>query len=190
MVKPRLWIGEDDGRIALLADNVVQSILVEEGTPGGYWAAMLPDVRPRRALLLGLGGGTLARLLARRFGSLSIVGVDDDAELLALARAELGLGQEGLEIRLADAFAFVASCPEQFDYLAVDLYRSGALDRRVFGRPFLRSLKRLASPGAEIVFNLHRQRDLEPWLARIARVLAVRGTETVGENVVLRAGVR
>jgi spermidine synthase len=173
-----------------LVDNVVQSILVEPGTPGGYWAKMLPSVRPRCALLLGLGGGTLARLLALRFGPLPIVGIDDDAELLALAQSRFELGQEGLEIRLADAFAFVARCSEQFDYVAVDLYRSGALDRRVLGRPFLRSLKRLATPGAEIAFNLNRRRNLEPWLARIERVLVVRTTERVGENTVVRAGVR
>src|SRR5438270_2141889 len=82
-------IGEDAGRAALLVDGVVQSISPEDGlTSGGYWAAMVPSIRPSRALILGLGGGTLARLLLARWGdSLRIVGVDDDPSIVETAIA-------------------------------------------------------------------------------------------------------
>jgi spermidine synthase len=88
---PRVRIAEDDGRRALLVDGVVQSVAVEPGLEvGGYWSALLPSVRPRRALVLGLGGGTLVHLLRRRFGDVSIVGVEVDENVLALAESELG----------------------------------------------------------------------------------------------------
>src|SRR5688572_25904299 len=68
---PKVRIGEDGGRAALLVDGVVQSISPADGLAvGGYWAAMVPDERPRSALILGLGGGTLARLLQARWGDL------------------------------------------------------------------------------------------------------------------------
>src|SRR5258707_8421030 len=84
----RVRIGEDGGRAALLVDGVVQSISPEDGLiDGGYWAAMVPDERPRRALILGLGGGTLSTLLQVRWGELRIVGVDDDRSILETANA-------------------------------------------------------------------------------------------------------
>src|SRR5712692_7509253 len=76
-------IGEDSGRAALLVDGVVQSISPEDGlVGGGYWAAMVPDDPPRNALILGLGGGTLARLLQARWGEVPIVGVDNDPDIV------------------------------------------------------------------------------------------------------------
>lgn len=187
----RPWIGEDEGRRALLVDGVVQSIAVEEGRAvDGYWAALVPGLRPRRALLLGLGGGTVLQLLRRRFGEVAVVAVEIDPEIVALARAELGLDLAGVELVLGDAVAFVQACQGRFDYVCVDLYRGDQLDRRVLGRPFLRALRALATPGAEIVFNLVRDRRLATAVQRIARVLPVRSTRLVGRNVVVWAGPR
>ena len=84
----RLRVGYDDGRRVLLADGVVFSVAVDSAEPpSGYWAAMLPQGSPRTALLLGLGGGTLAHLLARRYAGIQMVGVDADAELIDFARS-------------------------------------------------------------------------------------------------------
>ena len=184
-------IGEDDGRRALLVDGVVQSVAVEAGRQiDGYWAALLPSVRPRRALVLGLGGGTVVHLLQRRFGPTAVVGVEVDDEVLALARAELGLEVAGLEVVRQDALAYVADCRERFDFICVDLFRGARFERGILARPFLRRLKALATPGAEIVLNLFQDRRTDAYVQRIGRVLAVRSTERIGKNVVVRAGIR
>lgn len=80
----------DDGHPAILVDGVVQSVAVE-AAERGYWAALVPEVRPRAALVLGLGAGTVAALLARRFGPLSTVGVDNDADMVTHGPDALGL---------------------------------------------------------------------------------------------------
>jgi hypothetical protein len=73
----RLCVEEYEGHRALMADGVILSVAVGEADPPfGYWAAMLPEGSPKRALLLGLGAGTLAHLLTRRFPEIRIVGVD------------------------------------------------------------------------------------------------------------------
>src|SRR3954454_19502731 len=88
-------IGEDGGRTALLVDGVVQSVAVSSPDQAdGYWWDMLPDVRPRRALLLGLGGGTVAQLLQQRFGDVALVGVESDERVLTLARSTVLAGVE------------------------------------------------------------------------------------------------
>src|SRR5689334_290097 len=100
-----------DGRLALEVGNVTQSVTLPEDEAGevqGYWPLMLPERCPRRALLLGLGGGTLAALLARRCQRAAVVGVERNTEVLVLARREFGLDAlVGLEVVEADAFAWV-----------------------------------------------------------------------------------
>jgi spermidine synthase len=179
---------EDEGQRALLVDGVVQSVAVDGPTfrGPGYWPAMLPDVRPRRALLLGLGAGTIAHLLVRRFGPLPIVGVEADPDVLALARAQFGLDLLALTIVEGDAFEYVPSCAERFDYVAVDLYRGSELQGAALARPFLRALKELLLPGGQIYFNLFKDGRTARRLHRLHQVFPWAQTQAIGKNVVVR----
>ena len=184
---PRVRVAEDEGQRALLVDGVVQSVAVEGPTLGpGYWPTMLPDARPRRALLLGLGAGTIAHLLVRRFGPLPMVGVEADAEVLALARAEFGLALPSLAVVEGDALAYVGACGQRFDYVCVDLYRGAELERGALARPFLRALKKLLLPGGLAVFNLFRDRRTARRLHRLQQVFPWAEAQTVGKNVIVR----
>lgn len=68
-------------------------------------AAVLADPRPSVVLDVGCGTGTLARQLAEADGSVQVIGVDGDAQALALARQKAaGLGERvRFEEGLADA---------------------------------------------------------------------------------------
>ena len=181
-------IGEDGGRAALLVDGVVQSISPEDGLSlGGYWAAMLPDEPPRRALILGLGGGTLASLLRARWGALPIVGVDDDATILAVAREAGWLPTGGLDIVVCDAFEYVQACAERFDYVAIDLFRGPRMPGRVFGKPFLRRVRGLLGPRGRLAVNLFRDRRQAERVNRIALFFDIRRQVDVGGNVIVHA---
>ena len=97
-------LGEDDGRPVLLVNGAVQSVLADD--PEGYWQRMVPDVKPRRALLLGLGAGTVARLLHERFG-----------EVPLYARVDLAGGRV-MELELVEPFLFLGLHPPAADRLA------------------------------------------------------------------------
>lgn len=185
--EPRLV--QDRGYPALLVDGVIQSVSVEAAVASEYWPAMLPGVRPRRALLLGAGGGTLAALLTRRFGGVRILAVDDDLRVLRLGRQALYLDLPNVELALADAFAFCAACHGRFDFIAVDLFRGGTRPRAVLGRPFLHDLRRLAAPHALIAINLFRDRRTSMHITRIERVLTVTRRTDVGLNTILHCRV-
>ncbi len=188
---PRVRIADDEGQRALLVDGVVQSVAVDGPAIGpGYWPSMLPDARPRRALLLGLGGGTIAHLLVRRFGPIPMVGVEADAEVLALARAAFGLDLPSLIVVEGDALAFVAACADRFDYVCVDLYRGAELERGVLARPVLRAIKRVLVPGGLAVFNLFRDRRTERRVHRLRQVFAYAESETIAKNVLVRCPAR
>ncbi len=183
---PRFRVGEDEGRRALLRDGVILSVAIDgDGAPSGYWAAMLPEGSPRNALLLGLAGGTLAHLLARRYPAISMVGVDADADLIVFALEHFDLAMPNLEVVVADAFDYVGRCDRSFDFIAVDLFVGYDLQRGVLARPFLRRLKALAAKRGEIAFNLFRDRRTAQHLERIGRVLRVTHVDEVGKNVVV-----
>ncbi len=146
---------------------------------------MVPDVRPGRALLLGVGGGTLAALLTRRFGPIALVGLDDDPDVLTLGRRDFYLALPNLDLILADAVQFTLACPSRFDYVAVDLFHGASTPRALTSRPFLGALRRLASPNGVIVFNLFRDKRLPAEIQRIGRVLRVIRQVPVGKNVVI-----
>lgn len=187
---PRVRLGEDDGRAALLVDGVVQSISPADGAArGGYWAAMLPRDRPGRALILGLGGGTLAHLLVQRWGrALSIVGVEQEQAVLDTATAAGWLPLAGLSVVRTDAFAFVeASADHAFDYVALDLYRGRQFVGRGLTRPFLRQLRRALAPRGWLAVNLFRDAYTRRRIARIERVFRVHDLVQVRENVVVHA---
>jgi spermidine synthase len=183
-------IGEDNGRTALLVDGVVQSISPDAGlTTGGYWAAMVPqDQQPRRALFLGLGGGTVARLLQARWGDeVQMVGVEDDPGVIETARAVGWLPLPGLELVVEDAFAYVWRCADRFDYIALDLFRADELVRQELSRPFLRRLRDLLEPSGELAVNLFRDRRRASRLHRIEQVFDIRRVVEQGGNVIVHA---
>jgi spermidine synthase len=182
----RVELVDDGGRPALAIDGAVQSVALDAGgAAGGYWAAMLPDREPRDALLLGLGGGTIAHLLVRASGPLPIVGVDDDPAVVALGRAAFGLDLPNLEIALADAFTYVADCRRAFDFICVDLYRDGQIPARVCAPRFLADLERLLRPNGTAAFNLARDRLAGDRLRRLERRFLVVKRILVGFNLVV-----
>jgi spermidine synthase len=185
-------IGEDAGRTALLVDGVVQSISPADGlATGGYWAAMVPAVRPDRALILGLGGGTVARLLRARWGEHPrIVGVDDDVGIVETARTAGWLSNGDVEVVFADAFEYVRTCAERFDFVAIDLFRGERLIGRATTRPFLRSVRALLEPPAMLAINLYRDLHAPLRIARLERVFDIRDKVIVGGNVIVHAQAR
>jgi spermidine synthase len=176
-----------DDQLALVVEGVVQSVAVRSEDIGrGYWTALLPPSMPTSALVLGLGGGTVAQLLRQRFGELPILGVDDDPEVLAVARQAFGLGQiPGLRVVVDDAFEFVANCSERFDYVCVDLFRAGQIPRQVTATPFLRQVRRLLLAGGWAVFNLARDGRARERLHRLKRIFVVEHEILTGLNVVV-----
>ena len=166
-------------------DGTVQSVLADD--PFGYWHALVPNVKPRRGLLLGLGAGTVARLIHERFGPVPLVGVDDDPAVLAVAQDVLG-DLPAMEIVKDDACEYVewmAAAGEHFDYAAVDLYRGNRLAHGIVGRPFLKQLKSLLEPRGSACFNLFLERRAADRVRRIERVFGTVDRRMVGKNIII-----
>ncbi len=148
---------------------------------------MVPDDPPRNALILGLGGGTLARLLQVRWGDVPMVGVDDDEEIVETAARVGWLPRTGLEVVMTDAFEYVQTCERRFDFIAVDLFRGHHLAARALGRPFLRRVRALLEPRGRVAVNLFFDRHEREREMRVATMFDVYKTDRVGGNVIIHA---
>lgn len=95
---------------------------------GGVWDALaapvllLPPSRRRSLLVLGLAGGSVARVLRALAPAAQIVGVERDAGVLRAARRGLGLDALGVEVVEADARAYLARVRRRFDLIVEDLF--------------------------------------------------------------------
>ena len=129
---------------------------------GGVWDAlaapvlMLPPARRRALLVLGLGGGSAARVLRALAPQARIVGVERDPEVLRVAKRRLGLSALGVEVVQADARVYLARLRRRFDLIIEDLFVGSG--RRVHKPDWLAGavLARLASrltPGGLLVSN-------------------------------------
>jgi spermidine synthase len=170
-----------NGWDAFLVDGVVQSISpISALVDGGYWTVMLPFERPESALILGYGGGTLARLLRSKWGC-TITGVDDDPEIVAAGRQHWG--DVPATVVIGDACDYVKRCRERFDYVAIDLFRGQELEKRVLAKPFLRRVHNLLTPGGTVAVNLFRTHSS----LALAEVFSVRLSLIVRGNLIVHA---
>ncbi len=184
----------DDGARTLEVGGVTQSVEVPQPgeAPEGYWRLMLPPECLRRALLLGLGGGTVAHLLARRCPEAEMVGIDSDETVLALALQEFGLETlPRLRIEVADAFAWVAehsaSEPGGYDLICLDLFQGGRLAAGTLATAFLRQLAVLLEPGGTLAVNLMVTGRTPEQLHRLRRVFSIEREQRARGNLVVYA---
>jgi spermidine synthase len=151
---------------------------------------MLPNVRPTHALILGMGGGTIAHLLVRRFGPLPITGVESDPRIIELGISAFQLDLPYIEVFEGDAFIFVGNARGPYDYIAVDLFTAGQIPSRIFGRPFLKEIKRLLTPGGLAAVNFFKGRRTPQRLARLQAVFPRVSLVKSNENVIARCRAR
>jgi len=98
------------------------------GVTGGVWdllllpAFLLPAERPMRVLMLGVGGGTVLKMLERFIQPTKIIGVDLDPVHLQVAREHFEVGPE-VDLRKADAMTWVHRYDgAPFDLIIDDLF--------------------------------------------------------------------
>ena len=107
-------------------------------------------------LILGLGGGTVARQLLRFVPGVRIVGVEIDDGVVDLARRHLHL-DPSVDVVVADAYDYLASTTEKFDAVIDDLFLTGETDvvrSRVPDGDTLKLLRARLAPGGVVVANL------------------------------------
>ena len=141
---------------------------------GSVWDALvapllaLPQARRQRVLILGLGGGSAARLVRAVAPRARIVGVEFSAEVLAAARKHFDLDAIGVEVVHGDAHAFLRRSRARFDCVIEDVFvgTARALEKPAWlPRPGLElAARRLAAGGLLVVNTLDEHLEVRECL--------------------------
>jgi spermidine synthase len=125
---------------------------------------------PRRALLIGLGAGSLTKFLWRYRLQAKLTVIEINPAVLAAARQYFKLPDDPdrLRVEIADGADYVARTTQRFDLVMVDGFdanaRPGQLDTAAF---YLNCKARLTDDGLFSVNLLSRRKDYRVSLERI-----------------------
>lgn len=151
----RLIVGGYTQSVNLKAPKINERVW---GQMAGVVAGL--EISVGNCLILGLGGGTVAQLLVRKFPGLQITGVEVDPKIVKIAQKYFDLGAiPHLTVIEADAGEVVSKPQDfglaaaKFELIIVDTYNGGQFPLRLERDEFLTGLKTLLAKGGVIVFN-------------------------------------
>jgi spermidine synthase len=124
-----------------------------------YLRAMMAFVlfapHPRHIVMVGLGGGSLAKFCYRHFPAARITVIELRADVIAL-RAQFCVPPDDARLRVvhADAVAYLAALPGQADVLLLDGFDAAGLPPALADAPFYATCRRALRPGGVLVANV------------------------------------
>lgn len=116
------------------------------------------NIAINNCLILGLGAGTVAKLLSQKYPGIKITGIEIDSEIIRLGKKYFGLDKVGnLEIQVADAISIMSNetmkQSNKYDLILVDLYLGNQYPLEAESLKFLKTLKNLSAKNGLIIFN-------------------------------------
>lgn len=120
------------------------------GIVESIWRSTLRQVHSTKypvqsILILGLGGGTVAKLLRKKYPNAKITGVEIDPIMVELGKKYLCLDKHNIDIKIEDAGKFLpaqAGKSGLYDLVIVDLYNGDEFPKEFESDEFLNKLKK------------------------------------------------
>ncbi|MBM3283753.1 methyltransferase domain-containing protein [Candidatus Gottesmanbacteria bacterium] len=138
---------------------------------GGFtqamWKTAIDQIRNskfeiRNALILGIGGGTLIRLLRKYYPDISITGIEIDPVMIKIAKKYFD-DKSLIPVRviIGDATVWIRQqkIKDIFDLIIVDLYIGKFNPAGARTKDFLLRLKQLLNKQGFVIYNSHYQED-------------------------------
>lgn len=146
------------GERRLVAAGYTQSRnLNKVGLTGAYWDGFIQNVpelgKDSRVLILGLAGGTIAKLITKKFGLVTIDGVDIDPLMIELGQKFLDFNEKNVNIIIEDAVKFIDEARYKYDLICVDLFAHGDVAVGAESKEFFLKVKRLLKKDGVVVIN-------------------------------------
>lgn len=150
----QIKVVEQLGRYRLYVGKMLQS----GGLLEGVWKKTIKELpEAKKVLILGLGGGTVARQITVKWPGVAIVGVEIDPVIVKLGKNYFGLDEiPGLEIVIEEATAWVektAKEREKFDLVIIDTYLEDEMPQNCQKPAFFNTIKKIIAKNGVVVFN-------------------------------------
>ena len=127
---------------------------------------------PQEVLMIGLGGGSLAKFLRKQRPQTRITAVEIDPRVIAAARAHFELPPDDATLAVieADGALYVRQHPASADVILLDGFDSGNQVEALATQTFYAACRRALRPGGVLVVNLWgRDSEFAEYFARLAR---------------------
>jgi len=154
---------------------------------------LIVQTRAKSVLVIGCGGGSLARMLAEAGARVTVVDVDPAS--FELARWYFGL-PEACDCHVADGGAFLEASEQTYDAIVLDAYHAAEMPAHLASREFFALVKRRLAPGGAFFVNAFVRDDDDPFARetaarlsavwRIVRMIDMKGR--VNRNAIVMAG--
>lgn len=139
----------------------------------------------RRALVVGLGGGSLSKALLEVYPELQVDSLELDPEIERVARQFFRFPVGGRSRSLVqDGRAYLEACSESYDLIVLDAFDGLEIPEPLRTRGFYQQVLRHLNPGGVVASNLHRRsqtydRDRATLAAVFPHQTGLRGTGLV-----------
>ena len=127
---------------------------------------------PQDVLMIGLGGGSLAKFIRRQRPQTRITAVEIDPRVIAAARThfELPPDDDALRVVEADGALYVRQHPASADVILLDGFDAGNQVEALATQTFYAACRRALKPGGVLVVNLWgRDSEFSEYFARLTR---------------------
>jgi spermidine synthase len=149
---------EKNSNRLLLVDGIIQSG-ESTGDENGFPPYVMDlDSLVRRfhpqaksILLVGLGGGNLAKRFLTR--GLQVDAVEIDPEMLAVAEKYFGLDAGQVHVTLDDGRHFVRHCPKKYDVIVLNTFTGENFPSHLLTQEFFREVNAKLNPGGITALN-------------------------------------
>jgi spermidine synthase len=142
---------------ALMNDGLTQNIFDPAGNSGGLYTyvlermALAAVVNPRKAIVLGLGAGTIPMSFA--YDDIYTEAVEINPAMLKMATDHFEFDPKQVKVTLADARIAARHCARDHDIIAIDLFHGDGIPEHLVTREFFADLKNCLKDGGVIVMN-------------------------------------
>ncbi|MDP6635999.1 MAG: fused MFS/spermidine synthase [Phycisphaerae bacterium] len=111
--------------------------------------------KPKRILVVGLGGGSIPNFLHKRYPDTHIDVVDIDPMVVEVAKKYFGFREDKtLRVHVADGRAFIENCKKPYDIIFLDAYGAEDIPYALATREFLQAVRKAVTAKGVVVTNL------------------------------------
>jgi spermidine synthase len=157
-------------------------------------ACLLFKPGPDGVLMIGLGGGSLAKFIRRHRPATRITAVEISPQIVAAARSHFFLPEddEHLRVVVGDGAEYVMAHPASADVILLDGFDAGNQVESLATLDFYQACRRALKPGGVLVVNLWgRDPEFVTWFSRLVTAFEgqVAWLPVMGKNNVIAFGV-
>ncbi len=116
-------------------------------------------------LVLGLGGGTVAKLIRKKWPGAKITGVEIDPIMVELGKKYFRLNEADVDVKITDAIKFLnykSSTINHYDLIIVDLYNGDQFPKQFETENYIQLVRSHLTKSGVAIFNRLYYGDKRP----------------------------